>query len=238
MKEAEIVGEQSHRSSYDAKSSEEKPLQPSQISMDEIFCTNATKGDDTTKECNCNACLLTKMSDEERAKFTRQPLERPKVASPREDSEQRFHFCERRTSNNDQSSDWVEELVRDDTARTSQDVRPVKRLHPRQLPTQSAGAGTIDYKTTALTGKPTRSSRSGQVRSSLKSSTMEDSEQWLKSLVGEPDKPVEVPVDKAPPMSETNKSQKASEDKVKRETPDMEATRSKTDQETKKDPQG
>ncbi|PIO73473.1 hypothetical protein TELCIR_04552 [Teladorsagia circumcincta] len=91
MKEAEVVGEHSHshRLSHDARSSQDKPLQASQIDMDEIFCTNSTGDNDSSKECNCKACLLTKLSDEERAKFTRQPLERPRIVSTSEEDEQR-----------------------------------------------------------------------------------------------------------------------------------------------------
>ncbi|XGW01514.1 hypothetical protein V3C99_013995 [Haemonchus contortus] len=89
MKGAEDVGEHSHRLSRDARSTSEKPLQPSQIDLDEVFCANEGNGGDTTKECNCKACLLTKLSDEERAKFTRQPPERSQVPSSSDDTQQR-----------------------------------------------------------------------------------------------------------------------------------------------------
>ncbi|KAK5985905.1 hypothetical protein GCK32_015924, partial [Trichostrongylus colubriformis] len=89
MKGAEDVGEHVQRSRHDApRSSEDKPLKASQIDLDEVFvCSNTAKN--SGKECSCKACLLTKLSDEERAKFTLRTPDRPRVPSYSEDPQPR-----------------------------------------------------------------------------------------------------------------------------------------------------
>ncbi|KHJ78657.1 hypothetical protein OESDEN_21720, partial [Oesophagostomum dentatum] len=66
MKEAEVAGERSQPAhGGGSRNSLEQTPKPSEIDIDEVFC--AKKGKSSSKECTCNACNLTKLTDEERA---------------------------------------------------------------------------------------------------------------------------------------------------------------------------
>ncbi|KHJ94576.1 hypothetical protein OESDEN_05491 [Oesophagostomum dentatum] len=77
MKEAEVAGERSQPAhGGGSRNSLEQTPKPSEIDIDEVFC--AKKGKSSSKECTCNACNLTKLTDEERARLTRNSI-KPKV---------------------------------------------------------------------------------------------------------------------------------------------------------------
>ncbi|KAL6741406.1 hypothetical protein Aduo_014664 [Ancylostoma duodenale] len=87
MKEAEVVGGQSHSHQPSSRHSEDETPKPSEIDIDQVFCVNSSRKG-TPKECPCNACYLTKLSDEERARLAR-ASSKPKRVHPVEKSSPR-----------------------------------------------------------------------------------------------------------------------------------------------------
>ncbi|RCN52046.1 hypothetical protein ANCCAN_01834 [Ancylostoma caninum] len=84
MREAEVVGGQSHSHQTSSRHSEDEAPKPSEIDIDQVFCVNSSRKG-SPKECPCNACYLTKLSDEERARLTR-ASSKPKRVHPVEKS--------------------------------------------------------------------------------------------------------------------------------------------------------
>ncbi|EYC15779.1 hypothetical protein Y032_0036g3354 [Ancylostoma ceylanicum] len=88
MKEAEVVGEQSHSHQTTSRRSEDEPPKPAEIDIDQVFCVNSSRKG-SPKECPCNACYLTKLSDEERARLARASSKPKRVHPVEKNSPQR-----------------------------------------------------------------------------------------------------------------------------------------------------
>ncbi|KAK6755130.1 hypothetical protein RB195_013859 [Necator americanus] len=77
MKQADAAGEHTHPLYETTRHHVTEAPKPVEIDMDEIFCVNS--GSTDTKSCPCNACYLTKLSDDERTRFLRRSSRRRKV---------------------------------------------------------------------------------------------------------------------------------------------------------------
>ncbi|VDM82650.1 unnamed protein product [Strongylus vulgaris] len=181
MREAEAVGEHSNHSRI---SSDPAP-KTSEINLDEVFCVNKGRSS-KSKECGCNACNLTKLSDEERAKLTKaQPL--PIRRQRTEERTPKRSFSSNCTPAVDISLEDVFNPRRTSPiriVRMSTEEEPIfplsKSAEPAKVPVRDAGSP-----------KPFRHSILTKEARSASVPIQQISLDWVAALVGEPAK---VPV--------------------------------------------